>query len=66
MLDQIDHETRLGLWLNRDRTETRRAVGVLQAISAAFSNKIPKGFFEAVADTPEEADAHYQLQQAQR
>lgn len=65
-LPEIDHETRVGLWLNLGRTETRRAVGMLEGMAAAMGDKVPKKFYEALAETPEEAEAHYQLDRARR
>ena len=49
------------MYLNLDRVELQRASGMLTAITAALSGTVPKEIFEATTETPEEADALYQL-----
>ena len=39
----------------------RRAGGMLAAISAGMSGEVPLGFFQATAETEEEAEANYQI-----
>lgn len=49
----------MGLWLNAQRTETRRSYGMLRAIRDAFSNAVPQEYFRDLYDTEEQADAMY-------
>lgn len=51
------YERTLGLWLNCQRAETRRAIGVLTGIRAALGQDVPREFLAAIADEPDEAAA---------
>lgn len=52
------------MYLNLDRVELQRASGMLTAITAAISGSVPKEIFDATTDTPEEAEALFQLAQS--
>lgn len=61
MLGPIDYETQVGLWLNRTRQETRRAAGVLKAISAAISDKVGPEWFAAMTDDEDTGKAMHEM-----
>ena len=57
-----DQECLFGLYLNRDRQETRRAYATLRAIRDAIgSDVMGKEYFHAAVDDPAEAEALYNL-----
>lgn len=66
ILGRIDYATRVGLILNQSRVEKRRAFTFIEALGSALSGNIDKSFFEAMAHTPEQADASYQVFEARR
>lgn len=60
----IGYETFVGLWLNIERTETRRAYGVLKGIGGAFGESLGQEWFAALYDSEEEAEAQFNRHQA--
>lgn len=60
-----NHELYCGLLLNSARIEQRRGYGLLRAIADAFahvtSGELAPEYFEALADSPEDAKALYDL-----
>lgn len=50
------HELATGIYFNRDRAELRHASRVTIGVQEAFSPSLSLGFFQAICDTPEEAN----------
>lgn len=63
---RIDYATFVGLVLNQERVQRRRAIVIIEAISAALSPALDKAFFDASADTPEKADVDFERYKARR
>jgi len=61
---QLDYGSRVGIILNQQRIEKRRVVTILEALSSSLSPVLDKSLFEAVAETPEQAQAMYQAYEA--
>lgn len=55
------YELYCGLLANAERIERRRGYVLLQAIRGALSEEIPKAYFQATAETEEDATATYNL-----
>lgn len=52
-----NYETFVGLWLNLDRCQLRQAASVYQGIVLALGRgSLPRSFWDALANTPEEAE----------
>lgn len=63
-LGHTDYATVVGLSLNRERVDKRRALVVLEAIYTSLSPVPNQELFRAAALTDEQGDANYHLQQA--
>ena len=50
----------LGLWLNVERVESRMAFRVLRGFRDS-SGEVGRDYFEALCDTPAEAEAYHNL-----
>jgi hypothetical protein len=62
---RIDYATRWGIILNTERVEQRRAVSFLTGMSVALGKmKIDKSWFDAIANTAEEAEAEFNVHEA--
>ena len=58
---QRDYELLIGLALNQERTETRRAYDLLRAIRDSREPVVPLDYLLATSDDPEEAVAIHNL-----
>jgi hypothetical protein len=56
-LGKLDYPAFCGLAFNVDRIETRMSNRVRLGILAAFSSRLDRTWFDALADAPDEADA---------
>lgn len=62
---RIDHATRVGIILNAERIEKRRAFTFLTALNMALGNsKFDEDWFKALSPTDEDATAAYNLHEA--
>jgi uncharacterized protein YdbL (DUF1318 family) len=54
----------IGLWRNQDRIETRRAYLALRGVRDGLSAETPQGYFMAIYEDDDQAQAMYELHQS--
>lgn len=58
------YEITVGLWQNAERSELRQAARTLFAIRQAFAEKQSRAFWEAICDSPEQANEAMAIEEA--
>lgn len=63
---RLDYALYVGLVLNQERVQKRRAIVIIEAIGAALAPSLDKSFFDAAAETTEKATVEYERYKARQ
>lgn len=63
---RLDYALYVGLVLNQERVQKRRAIVIIEAIGAALSPTLDKAFFDASSDSAEKSNVEYERYKARQ